>query len=101
MDLDYRKDFFDLLSLRFQPGRQHQCFAQRILRLVDRKSWRIGGELEENASWLKEIDRAKIDAISNRRHIQICVNQSLLPIELRVIVPHTEGYVVDRAGSHL
>jgi hypothetical protein len=46
----------DFRPSRYQERRQHQAYAQLIERLVDRKAGTVGGNLEQDAVRLAEIE---------------------------------------------
>src|SRR4051812_39766959 len=50
----------DLGAPRLEEWRQRQCFAERFHRFVGRKSRAVGGDLEQDAVRLAEIQAAKI-----------------------------------------
>src|SRR6267143_4581255 len=54
---------FDLRAARFQKWRQRQFFAERFHRLVGGEARPIGGDLEQDAVGLTEIQAPKIEAV--------------------------------------
>src|ERR1035437_4538956 len=54
---------FDLRLPRLQERRQRQLLAELIHRLVRRKTWSVGGDLEQDAVRLAEIKAAKIEPV--------------------------------------
>src|SRR3954468_16133502 len=58
--VQWRELGLDRGAARLEEGRQHQRAAKLARRLVDRKAWLIGRDLEQDAVRLAEIDRAKV-----------------------------------------
>src|SRR5712692_3180476 len=54
---------FDLRAARFQERRQRQFFAERFHRLVGGETGAVGGDLEQYAVRLAEIQAAKIKPV--------------------------------------
>ena len=53
----------DLLALSLQERRQHQALAELVERLVDRETGPVGGDLEQYAVRLAEIERLEPVAV--------------------------------------
>jgi hypothetical protein len=58
--IENRQHALDLLATRFEKLRQLQIPTKGLDRLVDRKSRKIGRDLEQNAARLAEVDRAEV-----------------------------------------
>src|SRR5258705_8431132 len=57
--LQWLQPGLNLLAVRFQERRQHQRLAKFVERLVHPEAWPVGGNLEQNAVPLAEIQRVK------------------------------------------
>src|ERR1700687_1177294 len=53
----------DFLAVRLEPWREHEMLPERGWIFVDGKSWSVGGELEEYATGLEEINRFEPEAV--------------------------------------
>src|SRR5690606_16783610 len=97
--VDLRQDAFDLLSLRLVPGRQHEAFAQAVHRLVASEPGPVGGDLEENAAVLAEVDGREVVAVAHGSRIEPGSGDVITPGKLLVLVLGAPCDVVDRAVS--
>src|SRR5580704_4410406 len=69
---------FDLLAPRLEKRRQLQIVAEGFDRFVDGKARNIGRDLEQNAAWLAEINRAKILSVELMGRPQAEIGDELL-----------------------
>ena len=54
---------FDRRALRLQEGRQRQLFAERLGGLVGGEARLVGGDLEEDAVGLPEVEAAEVEPV--------------------------------------
>src|SRR5438477_442541 len=73
----------------------------RVGRLVDGETRLVGGDLEQDAARLAEINRAEVFALDYRRHVAPRLDKYLAPVELMRVVGRPPGHVVDGADSLL
>ena len=85
--------------MRFVLSRQHQALAEVLLRLVDRKPWRIGGDLEQHPARLAVVNRVEIIPIDDRRHVVAEPDQLSAPLQLLRLVRRTPRDVMDSTCS--
>ena len=84
---------------RFEERRQRQFFAQRFHRLVGRKARTVGGDLEQDAVGLAEIEAAEIEAVDLAAVGDAQFVQPLRPGVILRLVGGAERDVVDAAGA--
>src|SRR5438128_2886937 len=82
-------------------GRQLQRRAERIGRLVHGEAGLVGGDLEQDAARLAEVDRAEVLALDDRRHVTARLDQHLAPVQLVGVVGRAPRDVVDGADRLL
>src|SRR5262249_55624615 len=68
-----------------EPGRELERRAEAVGCLVDRKSGRIGCNLEQDPARLAKIDRTKILTVENRRHVE-AERDNLFPPDMLLLV---------------
>src|SRR5680860_306978 len=90
----------DVLTLGLQPRRQPQGTAQLKQRFVDGEPGRIGGDLQEHAAGLAEVDGAEVVAVDDRRDVIAVLDDLLAPCLLRLVVGRAPGDMVHGAGGH-
>src|SRR5207253_7878699 len=57
----------DLLAGRLQPGREDEPAPELLDRAVDGEAGFLGGELEQHAARLSEVDRVEVVAVDDAR----------------------------------
>ena len=90
---------FDLRPPRFQERRQRQFFAQRFHRLVGGETGPVGGDLEQDAVGLAEIQAAEIKPVDLARVADAEFIQPLCPCMILRLVRGAERDVVHAAGA--
>jgi hypothetical protein len=58
--LERRQNAFDFLSEWLKPGWEFKAFTEAFRRLVDAEPGRIGGQLEQHAAGLPEVNGVKV-----------------------------------------
>ncbi len=86
-------------ALAFEPRRQHQRLAQVLRVLVDGKARAIGGQFEQHAAWLEEVDRLEPEAIDHRRRTPSCAVDLRAHGQLLDLVGHPPRQVVNAADA--
>src|SRR5215213_7095347 len=89
----------DRRTARLQKRRQRQLFAERLHRLVGRKTRAVGRDLEQNAVGLAEIQAAEIEAVDLAAVGDAEFVQALGPGVVLRLVGGAERDVVDAAGA--
>src|SRR5450759_424750 len=77
---------------------QDKRLAQALHRLVDVEARAKGGDLEEHAAGLAEIDRPEVGAVDDWSRLDTGANQRGVPVPV-VVIGRGPGYVVDAAGT--
>src|SRR6266508_4342883 len=80
--VDRRENFLDLRTRRFQPLRDMQTGSEFFDCFVQRKTGRLGRNLEQYATGFAKIDRMKINAIDYRSDVVTKINELFSPLEL-------------------
>src|SRR5579884_1475545 len=89
----------DLGAVRLEEGRQGERLAEVRGVLVGGEAGTVGGDLEEDAAGLAEVDRAEVETVNHRGGTQAGVRQALAPGAVLVVVGGAEGDVVDAADA--
>src|SRR5437763_12294947 len=79
-------------------GRERQLLAEVLERLVDGEAWADGGDLEQYAARLAEVDRAEVEAVDDRRRVSAALRDALLP-RFVLVLGRGPGDVMDRART--
>jgi hypothetical protein len=87
-----------MLALGFEPRRQHQMLTEMLRVLVNRKTRPIRRQLEENPSWLAEVDGLEPEAVNLWRGLKSYLPDLPLKRHLLFGVAHAPRDMVDRAG---
>ena len=90
---------FDLRTSRLKEGRQREAFAEGGHRLIGRKAGAVGGDLEQDAVGLPEIQAAEIKAVDLAGVADAELVQPLGPGALLRLVRGAEGDVMHAAGA--
>src|SRR5436190_4913003 len=69
MELERWEHFFDARPRRLEPRRQHQRLAEMRRIFVNREAGTVGGQLEQHATRLLEVDRLEPEAIDDGRRM--------------------------------
>src|SRR5690348_2392314 len=85
--------------MALQPGRQYEVFPERAVIFVGSEARTVGGDLEEYASRLLEVDRLEPEAIDHLSGTHSGGGDPPPDGELRGIVGHAPGYVVHGADA--
>ena len=88
------------LAMRLEEARQLQMLAERLDRLVDGEAGDVGGDLEQHAAGLAEVDRAEVVAVLllGRMHA-VLAHELLRHRGLLGIVGGAERDVMHRAAA--
>src|SRR5262245_28067608 len=98
--VDLRQCCLDPVTARLEKPRQLQGLAERVGRLVDGKSWIVGGDLEQDAVRLAKVDGPEIVAVLLVGGADPMVTGQLLyHLRLDGIAGGAEGDVVDSTGA--
>src|SRR5580704_16437530 len=87
--------------MRFILRGQLENGAQAFDTFIDSEAWRIGGNLEDYATRLAEIDGAEIGPVLLFRGADTVLVQRFGHYFLRGVVSRPEGDVMDRARAHV
>src|SRR5690606_14234947 len=60
----------DVLAVRLQPCRQHQLLPQRLNGFVDGEAGTVGGDFEQDAAPLPEVDGREVFAVDDGGHVE-------------------------------
>jgi hypothetical protein len=71
--------------------------SQFVHFFIKGEAWGVGGDLKQSATWLVEIDGAKIVSIQNSSNMCTRLSNSLSPHLLLLEIADTPGNVVHRA----
>ncbi len=82
-----------------EPRRKLQRLAERLQRLIDGESGVSGGDLQQVAVRVTEVDAVEILPVLDVRHVDARADDPLLPDQLDCLVRHAEGNMVDLAGA--
>src|SRR3954471_19339266 len=88
---------FERRALALVLARQHQAFAQVVLRFVDREPGRIRCNLEQDSARLPVVDRLEIGTVDDWRHVVAKARKVAAPLQLLRSVWRPPGDVVNRA----
>src|SRR6185436_7609508 len=88
----------DLRAQLLEPRRDRQLLAERLERLVDREARARGGQLEQHAARLTEVDRLEVVAVDHLGRVRAVLGHPLLPL-LVVLVGRVPGDVVNRPAA--
>src|SRR5207253_11406132 len=77
-----RQDLVQPVAPHLEPGRQAESGADLLGRLVDGEARTVGGDLEQDATRLAEIDRFEIPAVDHRGHVAAGCQQRVSPPHL-------------------
>src|SRR5579884_3484086 len=72
--------------------------AQRLHRLIGGKARWAGGDLENHAARLAEVDGVEVLPVQHWRDIQSSIDEPLAPFALSLVVGHPPRDVVNRAN---
>ena len=89
---------FDLRAARFQKWRQRQFFAERCQRLVGGEAGAVGGDLEQDAVGLAEIETSKIEPVDLAGVGNAEFVQPLRPGVILLVVRRAERNVCQASG---
>src|SRR5918999_1810376 len=88
----------DLRPAVLEERRDRELLAERLERLVDREAGRAGGDLEQHAARLAEVDRAEVVAVDHRSGAAPALLDAAAP-GLVVLVLGRPGDVVHRSRA--
>src|SRR5579859_222113 len=89
----------NLGAVRLQEWRERQALAEVLRVFVGSEAGALGRDLKEHATWLAEVDRAEVEAVNHRRHMETAFGQPLAPRDMLLLVGRAEGDMVDIAGA--
>src|SRR5690606_7503243 len=89
----------DVLAVRLQPCRQHQLLPQRLNGFVDGEAGTVGGDFEQDAAPLPEVDGREVFAVDDGGHVETGRGHPLPPPFLLREAAGPPGDVVHGAGA--
>ena len=95
---DAREGGFEAGAAGLEPRGKAEAFAKGFERLVDGKAWVVGGEFEEDAAGLAEVDGVEVFAVEDFGGWKV-LGDGGAPFMLGLVVGGAEGDVVDGAGA--
>lgn len=94
-----RQNLLDTVAVSFIFLGKFQLLAQVGRIFVHRKSWWIGGDLEEHTARRTEVDRVEILPVDNRSDLLARGREARTPCQLLVLIPRAEGDMMDCPGT--
>src|ERR1700730_10414016 len=89
----------DTVPVGLQERWQRQPLAKVLLRLVGGEAGTVGGDLETDSARLPEIDRFEVEAVDHGCGPEADARDVLTPADMRLIIRHPEGDMVDAAAA--
>src|SRR5690606_3465489 len=89
----------DVLAVRLQPCRQHQLLPQRLNGFVDGEAGTVGGDFEQDAAPLPEVDGREVFAVDDGGHVETGRGHPLPPPFWLREAAGPPGNVVHGAGA--
>src|SRR5690348_10347679 len=81
-DDDRRQDLIQPVATDLEPRRKAQRRAELLRRLVHSETGAVGGDLEQHAARLAEVDRLEVPAVNDRRDVAAGGQQRTAPFLL-------------------
>src|SRR5438876_1115485 len=81
--------------MRLFPGRELEGPAKGLELFIQRESWSDRRHLEQDPTWLAEVDRSKVAAIPDLRHLAAPLEQLIPQVDLLGIVGDGHRHVVN------